>query len=101
MEIVISLIRKMSLASLEKKAALQILSYLYRNESATRTALRKNIKAAMETVYSALGVLKELGLVEESVDDSFAGTKEAYLSEKGVTVAKRLVEIEEILESEE
>ena len=91
----------MSLASLEKKAALQILSYLYRNESATRTALRKNIKAAMETVYSALGVLKELGLVEESVDDSFAGTKEVYLSEKGMIVAKRLVEIEEILESEE
>ena len=92
---------QVSLADLEKRAALQILSYLHENESATRTDLRKNIKAAMETVYSALGVLKELGLVEESVDDSFAGTKEAYLSEKGVIVAKRLVEIEEILKSEE
>jgi DNA-binding transcriptional ArsR family regulator len=91
----------MSLADLEKRAALQILSYLHKKESATRTDLRKNIKAAMETVYSALGVLKELGLVEESVNDSFAGKKEAYLSEKGVIVAKRLVEIEEILKSEE
>jgi len=91
----------MSLADLEKRAALQILSYLYRRRSATRTDLRKNIKAAMETVYSALDVLKDLGLVEESVDDSFAGTKEAYLSERGVIVAKRLVEIEEILKSEE
>lgn len=91
----------MSLADLEKRAALQILAYLYRRRSASRTDLRRNIKAAMETVYSALDVLKEMGLVEESVDVSFAGTKEAYLSEKGMIVAKRLVEIEEILKSEE
>jgi len=91
----------MSLADLEKRAALQILSHLYKRRSATRTDLRKNIKAAMETVYSALDILKDLGLVEESVNDSFAGTKEAYLSERGVIVAKRLVEIEEILKSEE
>jgi len=101
MEIGGSLNGQMSLADLEKRAALQILHYLCKRESATRTDLRKNIKAAMETVYSALVVLKELRLVEESVNNTFAGTKVVYLSEKGVIVAKRLVEIEEILKSEE
>jgi len=91
----------MSLRDLEKIAALQILSYLHKSKSAKRTDLKENVKAVSETIYSALKVPRQLGLVEESVTQSFPKTTKVYLSEKGATVARRLVEIEEVIDDDE
>jgi len=66
-----------------------------------RKDLKENVKAVSETIYAALKVLRRLGLVEESVTSSFPKTTEVYLTEKGEIVARRLVEIEEILKDDE
>ena len=86
------------LAKLEKKAALQILVYLYRKrEPSKRKDLRSNINGVMETIYSALEVLKSLDLIEEEEVRVFPFERRVWLREKGMLVAKRLVEIEDIL----
>lgn len=90
------------LAKLEKKAALQILVYLYeKGEPANREELRGNIKAVMATVYSALEVLKGLDLIEEEEVGAFPFERRVWLREKGMLVARRLAEIENILNTVE
>lgn len=89
--------RDMSLVDLEKVTALQILAYVSVKRAATRTDLRRNIKGVMETIYSSLKVLDELGLIEEKESASFPFPKEVYLTEKGRRIAEHLVEIEKIL----
>ncbi len=91
----------MSLRDLEKIGVLQILSYLSKMKSAKRKDLKENVKAVSETIYSALEILRRLGLVEEFVSHSFPKTTEVYLTEKGAIVARRLVEIEDVLKAEE
>jgi len=85
---------------LEKKAALQILILLQKSEKASRTDLRNNINANIRTVYSALEILKKLGLIEEEAMDSFPFTIYIKLTEKGHRVALHLSEIEKILREE-
>lgn len=93
---------KSMLARLEKKAALQILAYLYKKgEPGKREDLRSNINGVMETIYSALDVLKSLGLIEEEEIGVFPFERRVWLREKGMLVAKKLVEIENILETVE
>ena len=89
----------MLIRKLEKTGALQILSHLHQNGEATRSDLRANVNAAMETIYTALENLKSLGLIEETVSNSFPRTVKVHLSEKGVSVAKRIYEIENALQA--
>ena len=86
-----------SLHDFEKTAALQILVYLIKRGEASRTDLRENIEAAMETIYSALIVLSRLKLVEEKKSNRFPFIKQVYLTDKGRKVAEYLVDIEKIL----
>ncbi len=82
---------------LEKKAALQTLLLLYNCEKASRTDLRNNIKANIQTIYSALEILKKLELIEEKTMESFPFTVYIYLTERGRRVAELLSEIEAVL----
>ena len=91
----------MLIRKLEKTGALQILSHLHQNGEATRSDLRTNVNAAMETIYTALENLKSLGLIEETVSNSFPKTVKVHLSEKGIAVAKRVHEIQNILQGVE
>ena len=88
----------MKIDGLEKRAALQILVYLGKNKQATRTDLKKNINAGIDTIYSTFPVLKSLGLIDENVRKSFPFTVTIHLTDKGKQVAHHLVEIEKILE---
>lgn len=88
----------MSLHELEKTAALQILAYLFKKDKATRTDLRENIKAAMETIYSALKILDRLDLIEERSETRFPFKVTIHLTDKGRRVAEYLSQIEKILE---
>lgn len=88
----------MLVKNLERGATLQILAYLFNKEKANRTDLRENLNAVMDTIYRALEKLKSLGLIEEVVSNSFPRTVEVYLTEKGVRVAKRVHEVENILQ---
>lgn len=88
----------LTLAKLERKTALQILFYLYtKKEPAKREELRDNIKGVMETIYSALENLKSFDLIEEEEIGVFPFERRVWLREKGMLIAKRLVEIEDIL----
>lgn len=93
---------RLMLAKLEKKAALQIMVYLYKKgEPGKREDLRSNTSGVMETIYSALEVLKSLDLIEEEEVGIFPFERRVWLRKKGMLVAKRLVEIENILETVE
>jgi predicted transcriptional regulator len=92
----------LALAKLEKKTALQILVYLFKEkEPAKREELRDNIKGVMETIYSALENLRSMDLIEEEEIGVFPFERRVWLRERGMLVAKRLVEIEDILKTVE
>ncbi|MEM3642136.1 MAG: hypothetical protein QXH37_09470 [Candidatus Bathyarchaeia archaeon] len=92
----------LEIAKLEKKTALQILVYLFKkNEPVKREELRANIKGVMETIYSALENLKSMDLIEEEENGVFPFERRVWLREKGMLVAKRLVEIEDLLKTVE
>ncbi|MEM2997180.1 MAG: winged helix-turn-helix transcriptional regulator [Candidatus Bathyarchaeia archaeon] len=87
----------MTLNSLEKRGALQILLHLHREGRATRTELRNHVDASMDTIYTALKVLMELGLVREESMDRFPFSVHVTLTEKGRRVAEHIAEVDEIL----
>ena len=87
----------MSVSDLEKTAAIQILAFLQKKGSATRTDLRENVDAVMETIYSALEILRNLKLIKEEESPHFPFTKTVSLNGKGTNVAERLLEIQQIL----
>lgn len=89
----------MSLADLEQTGILQILAFLQKNGSATRTDLRDNVKAVMETIYSALNTLRRLELIEEEESKRFPFTRKVWLNKRGRTVGQSLSEIEQTIAS--
>lgn len=90
----------MSVTKLQKKGVLEILLYLHEHKKASRTKLRDNIGAVLETIYkTSLPTLKELGLIKETRSDKFPFTVEVFLTEKGENIAQKLLEIKELLES--
>ena len=89
----------MSLEELEKAAALQILVYLTRKDGATRTDLKENVRAAIETIYSALEVLKRLGLIEEEASRNFPFPVIVRLTSLGRRVAEHIAEVERLLKA--
>jgi len=92
----------LALAKLEKKTALQILVYLFKKrEPVKREELRDNIKGVMETIYSALENLRSMDLIEEEEIGVFPFERRVWLREKGMLIAKRLVEIEDVLKTVE
>ena len=92
----------MRIADLEKRAALQILVYLgkkseHEEPRATVTELRKNIKAALDSIYTALEVLQKLGLVERETEQSFPFATYYKLTTFGYMAAGLLVDLEKLL----
>ena len=90
----------MSTAKLQRKGVLEILLYLHKHGKASRKNLRDNVDAVLETIYkTSLPTLKVLGLIKETRTHKFPFTVEIFLTEKGKKVAKKLLEINELLES--
>jgi len=93
-------------AELEKRAALQILVYLgqkskHDESKATVTELRKNVRAALDSIYTALEVLQRLGLIERETEQSFPFSTYYKLTERGRAAASLLVNLEELLSEAE
>ena len=90
----------MSTTKLQKTGVIEILLYLHKHKKASRTGLRNNIGAALETIYkTSLPTLKLLKLITERKETKFPFPVEIVLTEKGKKVAEKLAEIEEILKS--
>mgnify|MGYP000695746311 CR=1 FL=1 len=87
----------MSLMSLEKRGALQILAYLYKKGRSTITEFRKNVKAATDTLYSSLELLGKMGLVKRVEEKEFPFSTFYELTPLGHEVAELLARIEELL----
>ncbi len=85
---------------LEKKGALRVILFLNEKESAFFTEIRDKIERLAQTaLYSALGKLLELNLIEE--DREPPHNKRVFkLTAKGKKVATKLTEIEKILQEE-
>ena len=87
----------MHIAEMEKRAALQVLVYLYKNERATITELRKHLKASLSTIYTALERLGRLNLIKQTKGESFPFSLYYELTPLGREVAELLARIEELL----
>ena len=87
----------MRIAEIEKRAALQVLVYLYKNERATITEFRKHLRASLSTIYTAIERLGRLNLIKQTRDNTFPFSLYYELTPLGQRVAEKLAEIETIL----
>lgn len=90
----------MSVTKLQKTGVIQILLYLHKHEKASRTDLRDNVDAVLDTIYAtSLPTLKESGLIQETKEKKFPFKVEIYLTEKGKVIAAYIQKIDDELKS--
>ena len=83
---------------LEKTGAIQVLSALYlSNEPKMMMELKNKVKCSNETMRSAVELLLEMGLVQQTLEKGPPPRRLISLTEKGKKVAEKLEEIEEEL----
>ena len=87
----------MRIAEIEKRAALQVLVYLYKNERATITEFRKHLRASLSTIYTAIERLGRLNLIKQTRDNTFPFSLYYELTPLGRKVAELLARVEELL----
>jgi predicted transcriptional regulator len=85
-------------SQLEQTTAIRILFYLKENKEVKMTELMRKLRSSQHPIYTALGILKELKLIEEKIT-TYPLTRLFILTEKGHLVAVALQRIEEILQS--
>ena len=82
---------------------ISILLYLSKGEKANVKKLSANLDMANETIYRAISLLEKDDLIEEKEEWGKSGRgwkrKNYYLTAKGKKVAKKLKEIEGIVEA--
>jgi len=81
----------------ETEAALRVLLTLYEGGPLPRTKLIEKAPVGKQAIYTALKTLWKLKLAEEKRSEGFPGTVLDELTEKGKRVAKKVMEIEELL----
>ena len=98
------------IAILEKAGAIRFLIVLYEsNKKINATELMKKASSNTTATKARVGELKECGLIEYEIKPTVKNgvviggskTKWVWLTPKGKKVAKKLLEIEEIMEKEE
>ena len=81
----------------ETEAALRVLLTLYGEGPLPRTKLIEKAPVGKQAIYTALKTLWKLKLAGEKRSGGFPGTVLDELTEKGKRVAKKVMEIEELL----
>jgi DNA-binding MarR family transcriptional regulator len=81
----------------ETEAALRVLLTLYEEGPLPRTKLIEKAPVGKQAIYTALKTLWKLKLAEEKRSEGFPGTVIDKLTKKGKRVAKKVMEIEELL----
>lgn len=76
--------------ALEQTGSIQILLFLDKSEAATLTDLKDGVNCSLSAVYNALRKLKDAGLIEERMEDTFPRRRLISLTEKGRKVAGKL-----------
>ena len=81
----------------ETKGTFRVLLILHREGPLSRPKLIRKAAVGKQAVYTALRVLQQLGLVEEERTKGFPNTVLTGLTERGRKVAKRVGEIEKLV----
>jgi len=88
----------MSIELLEHARTARFLLFLFKKNSVPISHIRWQIKGGQKTIYDIIKRLKETSLIQEEVETEFPWRRVIKLTEKGVQVAKKLEEIQALLE---
>lgn len=88
----------MSIEVLEHTRTVRFLIFLHKKVSVPISHIRWQIKGGQKTIYGIIKRLKETSLIQEETEKEFPWRRVIKLTEKGVQVAKKLEEIQAILE---
>jgi len=82
----------------EKTATIRVMLYLYRNPNSGITKIIREAGAGQKAAYSAVDFLMKLGLIKKRRSSSFPYNPLFSLTDKGIEVAKHLVEVKRLIE---
>jgi len=85
------------LETLEQTAACRILVYLYKEGDFAVSEIIRKVGSSQQAIYNALRKLRDAGLIQEELEETFPRRRLISLTEKGRKVAEKLEEIEEEL----
>ncbi len=90
-------VNKTKLDFLEQTTAPRIIVYLKEKEKASISEIFKSVQGSQSAKYSALKLLNENKIIEQSPPQRRTRRIEISLTEKGKKVAEHLIAIEQIL----
>jgi DNA-binding MarR family transcriptional regulator len=93
----VNYVNKEKLAVLEQTTAPRIIVYLKEKEKASISDIFKNVQGSQTAKYSALKLLNENKLTEQSPPEKRTRRLDVSLTEKGKQVADYLIKIEKLL----
>ena len=85
---------------LEQTSALRVMVYLLKNDHSTVSEILSKGDFSQTSLYNALRKLKDAGLIEERLEETFPRRRLISLTKVGNEVAKKLEEIECILKKD-
>jgi DNA-binding PadR family transcriptional regulator len=83
---------------LEHTRTVRFLIFLHERESVPVSHIRWQIKGGQKTIYDIIKRLRESSLIQEETEEEFPWRRVIKLTEKGVQIAKKLEEIQLMLE---
>jgi DNA-binding MarR family transcriptional regulator len=90
--------RAVGIEVLEHTRTARFLIFLHKKDSVPVSHIRWQIKGGQKTIYGIIKRLKEESLIQEETEEEFPWRHVIKLTEKGAQVAKKLEEIQLILE---
>jgi len=89
---------KVSIEVLEHTRTIRFLIFLHKEGSVPISHIRWQIKGGQKTIYGIIKRLKDTHLIQEETQKDFPWRRVIKLTEKGVQVATKLEEIQELIE---
>jgi predicted transcriptional regulator len=83
---------------LEHTRTARFLILLLKRDSVPVSHIRWQIKGGQKTIYGIIRRLKEASLIHEEIEDEFPWRRVIKLTDKGAQVARKLEEIQLLLE---
>jgi DNA-binding PadR family transcriptional regulator len=87
-----------SIEMLEHTRTVRFLIFLHQRNGVPISHIRWQIKGGQKTIYGIINRLKRVRLIKEEPEKEFPWRRLIKLTEKGMLVAKKLEEIQVILE---
>ena len=88
----------MGIEVLEHTRTARFLIFLHKRDSVPVSHIRWQIKGGQKTIYGIIRRLREASLIQEETEEEFPWRRVIKLTEKGMQVARKLEEIQLILE---